>query len=223
MTPQQMIDSFRLQADDSATPYLWSDALVLAYLNEGQVEAARRARALEDGTTSAVCQISVLAGTATYAVDPRVLFIRRVKLASQTLPLPKIHPRDIDSFAPGWDSEPNGDPIVWMPYGNQSVRLHRTPAANTTLHLYVVRDPLADMTTSGSPVLSELPPRSHHGLVNYALHKAYLHRERQDQYRPEESRERLDMFEAEFGKKSSLIDELWINRQHGYDDYEGLR
>lgn len=223
MTPQQMIDSFRLQSDDAVAPYLWSDALVLAYLNEGQVEAARRSRAIEDGTTSAVCQIAVSAGTALYAVDSRVLFIRRAKLASQTLVLPKIHPRDIDLFAPGWDSQPNGDPLVWMPYGTQSVRLHPTPDANTTLHLYVVRDPLADMTTGLTPTLSELPARAHHGLVNYAMHRAYLHRERQDQYRPEESRERLDMFEAEFGKKSSLIDELWINRQHGYDDYEGLR
>ena len=54
------------------------------------------------------------------------------------------------------------------------------------------------------------------------LHRAFLHRERQDMYRPEESARYLSEFEEEFGKKSTAVDETWINRKHGYDEFEGL-
>ena len=303
MTPQQFIDQFRLEADDRSTPPLWSDALILAYVSEGQVEAARRTRILEDSETAAVCEIAITAGEPVYALDSRVIFVRRVKLESQRASLPKVNRKDLERCRPEYESDDDGDPVAWVNWDTGQLRLVPPPLANDTAHLTVVREPLADLALaavgatlavsgitsaagvatatltapnatlvtgdyvtiagatqteyngahaitvvdastitfahSGSPaspatgtityyrhiaaVALELPRRYNNGILNYALHKAYLHRERQDMYRPEESAARLAMFEAEFGKKSTAVDEVWIEDNHGFDDYEGLR
>lgn len=304
MTPQEFLTAFRNAADDHAKPPLWSDALVLFYGSEGEVEAARRTRSLIDSDTAAVCEIAVTTGTAVYTLDPRVIAIRRVKLESQARALPKLHRADLEHYRPEWESDDNDDPVVWVPWDTQKLRLVPPPDADDTAHLTVVREPLsaisiasqddplsvsgitndgagtatatlaapnADLVTgdyvtiagatqteyngaraitvvdastftfayTGSPASPatgtityarniaahgfEFPARNHYGLLNWALHKAYLHRERQDMYRPEESAQRLELFEAEFGKRSTAVDEDWINRNHGYDEYEGLR
>lgn len=230
MTPQEMLDHFRLQADDAAQPYLWGDALLIGYANEAQLEASRRARLFEDATTQAVCEIAVTAGTAIYDVDARVQFIRRVKLASQSRPLPKASVRALDEGAPGWEASDPSEPIGWIPWETHKVRLVPTPVANDTLRLIVVRDPLLPIDlgnplavpTPIDPTPAEAPARYHYALVDWVLHRAYLHRERQDQYRPEESKERLAMFEAEFGERRNAVDDIWIKRKHGYDEDEGL-
>lgn len=226
MTPQQLIDNFRQLADDLGTPPLWTDSVLMGYASEGQVEIARRTRCLVDSTTPEICQVAVVTGTAVYDVDPRVIFIRRAKLADQPLPLPKVDVPRLDLHRPGWDDEGNETPCAWLPWDAQKIRLFNTPAADGTLNLIVVREPLADIALAVDPdpaVDPEVPRRYHNGIVNWMLHRAYLHRERQDMYRPEESKERLAMFEEEFGKKSTAADEEWIHRHHGYDENEGLK
>lgn len=304
MTRDQLISTFRNLADDNAQPYLWSDAVLTSYAAHGELEACRRARLIEDRDTAAVCEIAVVAGTHTYAIDQRVIYIRRARLASQSEPLGKASVAALDEHRPGWEDEAQGAPLCWAPVGNRKVRLVPTPAANDTLRLTVVRGPLQEIsglgygaalgvasvvssanvatltlntppatalaagqryriagatqteyngivdvvsapttasftyahagtpdspatgTITAEPVIEavqpEILPAYHMGLVRWMLHRAFLHRERQDTYRPEESARYLAEFEAEFGAAPSAIDETWILRKHGYDEYEGL-
>lgn len=228
MTLQGLIDLFRSQADDnSVSNPLWDDVLLTARANEAQLEACRRARLLEDATTAAVCQVTVTAGTHTYDVDPRVMFIRRVKLDAQEFPLPKVDVPRLDLHRPGWDGEDGDDPITWMPWGNQQIRLFPTPIAADTLRMIVVREPLADMALAvvsppTAAVDPEIPRRYHDKLVDWMLYRCLLDRDREERYDPAGAKRHLDMFEQEFGKKSSAIDETWIARRHGYDENEGL-
>ncbi len=303
MTLQEIIDTFRELADDVAAPELWNDARLTVYANEAEREACRRARLIEDSDTAAVCQIAVVNGTSTYAVDPRVLFIRRAKLASQDHVLGKAHADDLDKFYCGWESNPASTPRAWTPVGIQKLRLVDSPDADDTLNLKVIRLPLAPMAltaqavpaaiasltndglgtatavlvvpttllatgdnttiagaveteyngahditvidastftfsvvgTPASPATGtityakntvdvgpEIADRYHLNLIDWMLYRAFMSRDKEEKYRPEESAARLTAFEAEFGKRSSAIDETWIQRQHGYTEYEGL-
>ncbi|HQR20020.1 MAG TPA: hypothetical protein PKV98_04085 [Burkholderiaceae bacterium] len=233
MTPQQLVDTFGLLADDNAEPKLWSDALRLTYASDGELEAARRARLILDTSTTEICQLEVSAVTAAEVadyepleVDARVIFVRRVKLDSQDRPLPKASVAELDLNCPGWETE-IGTPRAWIPWGDHQIRPYPLPDTDDVMRLHVIREPLEQVALATvSPAVAAVPleiaPRYHMGVVKWMLHRAYLHRERQDMYRPEESARYLAEFEEEFGKKSTAVDETWINRKHGYDEFEGV-
>ena len=109
-----LIALFRQEADDQAVPYLWSDAEATDYANDAQNEACRRARLIVDSTTAAVCQIAVAANNPVLTLDPRVLFVRRAKLASRSIPLVRRHLADMDLEAPGWEAI-NGSVDSYIP------------------------------------------------------------------------------------------------------------
>jgi hypothetical protein len=74
---------------------------------------------------------------------------------------------------------------------------------------------------SGSTVNPEIPARYHNGLVNWMLYRAFGKQDSETND-PEKSRNSLDKFELEFGKKSSAIDEKYIENNYGYDGYDGV-
>jgi hypothetical protein len=154
MTTQTLINDFRLDADDLASPPLWSDAYLTRVLNEAQTEAARRSRLLVDATTTAICQIPVTGGTApisTYDIDGRVIFLLRVKLGSQIQPLRKMSVRDMDERYPDWENAQPDTPIFWIPdIEDHKVRIWPTPVDDDTLNLQVVREPLAPMSLAST-------------------------------------------------------------------------
>lgn len=231
MTLVQLISSFREVADDVGTPPLWSDAVVTFWANEAQHEAARRARLFLDSSTDATCKIDVTAGTAVYTVDPRVIFVRRAKLSSMTTTLAKINLNDMDRTFPGWESAQASTPMHWIPTGDHQITLFPTPIVNDVLRLQVIREPLADMApaidnvdpTPDVPAVDpEIAARMQFRLIDWMLYRAFMVRDKEEKFDPESAKLYLASFEAEFGKPSSAIDETWINREHGYDDYEGL-
>lgn len=144
-TLQQIINEFRESFDDKGTPPLWSDATLQAYANEAQVEASRRARLIEDRETAAICQIAVSTGTSVYALDPRIIRLRRVKLASQDQRLQKMDERVLDRMLPSWEALDAAPPEGWIPWGSGQLRLVPAPNANDTANLWTIREPLLRM------------------------------------------------------------------------------
>lgn len=149
-TLQQIIDDFRELFDDKGSPPLWTDAVLQGYANEAQVEAARRARLIEDRDTAAICQIAVSTGTSVYAVDHRVIRLKRVKLASQDQKLQKMDERVLDRMLPSWESLLAAPPEGWIPWGSRQIRLVPTPDAADTAALWVIREPLLRMRLAQS-------------------------------------------------------------------------
>lgn len=295
----QIIDDFRYAADDRGTPPLWSDALLTRYANEAQVEAARRARLIEDRSSS-ICEIALASGTDVYDIDQRVIRLKRIKLASQAQRLPKIDERDLERARPDWESYAASTPEVWLPWGSRQVRIHPAPSAADTAALWIVREPLLRMrlaepglavtsvtrtgdvarvtlttaptvpivvgdtvtmagaaqgdyngaqlvtavisstvfefavantpvtpatgtiTASIDAVDSELAPRHADHLYHWMMYRALLERDKEEKYDSDGAKRHLDEFEAEFGKRSSAIDETWIARHHEVDDLEGI-
>lgn len=205
-----LIKLFRSEVDDTAEPYLWSDDEAIEYANDAQNEACRRSRLIIDSSTAAICQIAVVANTATYALDPRVLFIRRARLTG-LLPLKRKNVQDMDNCNPSWEDASSTTPTAFITdFETGKIRLYPTPNAAFTLNLMVVRTPLAEMNDDRET--PEINARYHRSLRFWMMYRAYGKQDTQAND-PKKSIEALTLFEQEFGKKSSAIDETWIERE----------
>jgi hypothetical protein len=213
MTLEQLKDAFRTMADDLETRYLFSDADVVRHLNEGQVEACFRKRLLVDSTSS-FTQVAISSGTSVYPLDNRIIFIRRVKLTSSTIPLGAADHRDMDKSLHGWDTQTGAveryitglDPIAYP----KKLRLYRIPTVSGTAGLTVVREPLVAMSADGdSP---EIPEYYHEKLLHWPLYRGYMNRDA-DIYNPEHAKDHLAKFEAVFGtREAAEAEELLLQK-----------
>ena len=229
MTLAEMFAIAREDLDDTATANpLYSDARLLFWANEAQMEACRRARLLVDATTADICTINVEAGDQVVTVDPRVIFIRRIKLGSHVFG--KMCLSDLERIDPEWLGTDQGEPDVWVPdYETGKIAFNRPFDADGTLALVVVREPttmaLADPNASPTPldeVGPEISPRYHYGLFYWIKFRAQMQRDVEEKYDPEIAKTSLKEFEREFGATSSAQNEAFIHRRHGYDEFEGL-
>lgn len=220
MTLKELLDYSRRQLDDTKTPYLWSKADLVLWLNEAEREAARRARLLVDSRTAEVCELTVVADEPYLTLDPRVLFVRRARLASVSWYLKKFDVRDLDECRPGWESE-TGD--VWGYVQNEDsrhLRLVGTPTASDTLKITVSRLPLVEMAADTDE--PEIRSPYHLNLHHWVLWRAYSVDDT-DLRDDEKAARNLALFEAEFGRRSTAIDEQWTREHHGYNSMEGER
>jgi hypothetical protein len=227
-----LIKTAATRADDLAAGLLWSRAEWIEFANDAQSEACRRARLLVDSTTPAVCSITLVDGTPTYDLHDSIIFVRRVRLLESVdgtalSILKRRHSNDLDGSAgPGWQEEV-GQPRMWVPDLDDhkfrpypipdtddwevSLTVHRTALVPTANETYPMED------GDDEP---EIRRRHHLGLVNWMLYRAYSKQDSQC-YNPKAAAMFLADFEAEFGKKSSAIDEAWLAREQDFTEVEG--
>jgi len=213
----KLIELLRQQLDDTAKPYLWSDIELIAYINEAEREACRRARLIVDSTTSAICSISISASTAKYALDSRVISIRRAKLASRTIPLGWASYLDLDENRPGWETETGEIEAYNTDLNTGYILFYRIPTASDTVTLTVVREPLAEMNDLEET--PEIPTRYHVNMLRWAMVQAYL---KPDSETKNDELAQLNeaLFTQEFGPKRSALDEAY-EYQHQYSTEDG--
>lgn len=215
MKARDIIKLFRIDVDDEAEPNLWSDEEVLDYLNDAQNEAARRSRLLLDSSTTAITRIAVTGGLGLYALDPRVLFVRKIRFANKR-PLRRMNMQDMESRDPFWEDQQPSEPMYFIPdFEAGKVLLWPTPTDNDTLLLTVVRDPLEEVKDEDDT--PEINARHHRSLRFWMAHRAYQKQDAEASD-PQKAAFSLAMFEQEFGKKSAAIDEEWINREQQEGD-----
>jgi hypothetical protein len=204
---------------DTRPPYFWSDVELEVYLNEAQVEACRRARLLVDSTTAAVCQVAITIDTQDFALDPRVIMVRRAKLANESFPLTRKSQAALDEEYPGWDTDSSSTPSFYFADAN-SAKISLYPKADTadTLHMTVVREPLVEMNDDEDT--PEIPARYHYSLLHWALHRAYM-KPGSETFNDKESATALAMFEVEFGRRRSADVERFEAEHEGYDIEHG--
>ena len=193
MTLGDLIDVFRARAFDTKEPYLWSDAEVREFADDAENEAAERARLIKDSTTTAICQVAVVANTAAYALDSRVISVERAKLDSQSVPLVLsstqamdqnmgVRPRDwrasssnwVGGIAGGWEAR-QGTPntaVLDAEGPGWKLMLSPIPTKADTLRLQVYRLPLVALSTSEANT-PEIPLRLHIRLVDWMVYRAY--------------------------------------------------
>lgn len=168
-----LIAQFRVDADDGVEDYFWSDAQVKGWLNEAVSEAAIRARLLHESVNSAICQITVAAGTSVYPLHAALYEIDHIafKPTGQTRsqPLHLISREELDIAEPDW-RDMAGE-VRYAVQGDKSIRLALTPSTTGVLYIEGYRLPLADMALDAdTPEINA----AHHGkLVHWALHRAF--------------------------------------------------
>lgn len=219
MNLSELIANARIQATDRVAPYLWSDDEITSYANDAEREACRRARLITDSTTASVCNITLVAATASYTLSRKVLFVNRVKLVGESIPLGPVSYKDLDRQVPGWEDE-TGTPTRYVKDTDTGkFRPYPTPTAAGTAKLTVTRLPLEDMV--GDSDEPEIQPHLHGSLLFWILHCMFSKPDN-DGYDEAKAAKNLALFEQEFGKKSAAFDEAWIEREHGYTPDEGV-
>lgn len=218
MKLSELLELTRVEIDDTEAPYLWSDAELIDAAADAENEACRRARLIIDSSTAAICQISVTAASNLYALDDRVLFVRRAKMGLEDSPLCRASYRDMDANMLGWESH-TGTPTHYITdYETGKIRLYPTPVAADTLSMTVVRLPLVQLS---DPELDpEIKPHYHRSLRFWMMYRAYSKQD-VDAHDDKRAADNLALFEQEFGPKSRAIDEEWIEREQATDPFDG--
>ena len=161
------IKRFREETMDEQLPYLWSDSLILRYLDEAQTEFCRRTEGIEDSTSS-ICTINVPAGADSVTVSPKILKVRSVTIADtgRALEISSIEAErgGFHLFA--------GDPrTIVLKLNAREALIMPAAKRDIGLKLDVMRLPLNPIESPGDEV--ELDAMYDGTLMHYALYRAY--------------------------------------------------
>jgi len=200
MTFSEIIALDRGLLDDEILPYKWKDAELVACANQTINELCEKARIIIDSTTPAICNVPLLAGTAKYAKDSRIIEILRGRMVTYDCKITRRTGSFMDNYSSGWDSATasTGTPRNFLEdLDTGYFTLTPAPDANDTLWLTVVRLPLdqmtlADLTNGASP---EIHFKHHYALSDGILARAYLKQDAET-YDP---------------KKSARHMQIWLN------------
>lgn len=198
MNLEQLIASFRVDADDLVEPFLFSDDWIAGWLTEAQSEAAIRGRLILEDADPDVCQIAVTAGTASYELHRSVYEIADLRFmpagASRSTPLPLVTREWLDDKRPGWRD--NCKDLSLAIQSDRRLRIVGTPNTDGVLHLEAYRVPLKALENdTDKPELSEA---HHRHLVYWALHRAFS-RPDSETIDPQRADRALEAFTRYFG------------------------
>jgi hypothetical protein len=76
MNTTELLEQFREEMNDVATPYLWSDTLVYRYIGDAQKQFCRFTNGISDSRTPAVTQVTIQPGVEWYAAHSSILKVR---------------------------------------------------------------------------------------------------------------------------------------------------
>ena len=177
--PGDIVDTTKpWQNDDSGL--LWSNDEICQYADEAQQELFIR-RHKKDNTTVAVTQITVVASTATYAFDKRILGIERVKFidsAADEFVLDKTTHQTLDLLRTNWQKDGDGVVDEYIEdFENREITLYRTPKLAGTLFLTVRRLPIARLSRTLRHKLLEADDETQYDLLDWMMFRAYLKRD----------------------------------------------
>lgn len=215
MNAGAVIKDWRDQTKQKSIPYLIDESEAFSYLNEAQMEAARRSRLLIDSTTPGIAQVDVSAGSPVVDIDSRIISIRRIRLASSSRPLTKRTVRQMDEQFPGWDTATTvSQPfVVVTDYQSDALFLYPSPKADDVLLMTVSREPVFQIEDSDDDL--EISPRYVGGLVDWMKYRTYMN-EDTDLFNEKKAAVALASFESEFGPAVGAINERF-EFEH-YDD-----
>ena len=212
MTLGELISRFRREVKDMFYPYFFADEDIIAWLNEAEEEACRRAFLIVDSTSTA-SQLDIAAGDVGSDLDPLVIFVRRATLQSTHRPLIPAVVRSMDEELPGWENAQASVPTRFIPdWQTGYLRLYPPSRSADTIKLTVVRLPVRPMVEEDDE--PEIRRQFHAYLLDWAKHRAYNIPD-SDFFDAKKSDYHLSVFTQKFGE-TSAISEAWAMEQY-YD------
>jgi hypothetical protein len=152
----------RRRLDDTVQPYGWTDEDLDAWINEACREASLRGNWTRQSLT-----VAVVSGTATTTLDASVVYVERIKLASDGRILTRTTRDWIDARCFNWE-EITGTPTRFFIQGRE-LTLYPKPDANDTLTMEALCTPDLLTSNSAEPDLDEF---SHRHLLEWVVYRA---------------------------------------------------
>ena len=161
--------------DDSVQSLLrWSNEELTDYINAAERETAIRTNTLIESESTAVCRISVTAGTDVYKLHPKIITIERAKLENGLYPQEEISLRDAEGQRADWETYSKEPDYYFRDWQKGKIRIWPTPIADDTLRLMVYRLPLGDMDLENwESEEPEIHEQFQDKMLSWAMHLAY--------------------------------------------------
>lgn len=185
MKVQQLYDLFRAEMVDIATPYLWGDDEVFAYMDDAYKMFVRLTGGIADFTSEATL-VDIVTGEAVADLDRRILRIMQAFRVSDGAPIQIKNPTDIVTtrdndygmIRPVYlDTRPG--PVRYMVIGAQRGKCKwiQVPEVDDQAQLYIYRLPLVSIDPDDPDLdfeFDEIGEEHHPHLVNWMRRCAYL-------------------------------------------------
>lgn len=173
MNSTELLDLFRLEMADTATPYLWSDDEAYVYMDDGQKTFCRLTDGIPDSRTAAVTQLEFVAGESWAALSPKVRQIRRAWNLDTGEKVDLYTAEQAESAGITFAETLTG-PVRGIVTGleKNAVRATRVPTADATVQMSVYRLPLVDITVDGDQEF-EIDAQHVLSLLLWMKHRAY--------------------------------------------------
>lgn len=175
MQLRQLINRFRVEANDNVQPYFIEDDAVINWLNDAEAEACIRGRLLHESNNREVCNIAVKANQASYPLHDALYEISRIWFEpgnGQTgsyLALMSSETLNSRYFSENW-IRMQGFPQFAL-QDDTGIRVVPIPTMSGELQMEGYRVPISPMLLDDD--VPEIKPIHHVYLVYWALHKAF--------------------------------------------------
>lgn len=214
MRVSTLLAESRTRLDDEILPYKFSDNKILSWLNEAHIQACRRIRYLIETT-----RISVRAGVSQYDKPSNAIFIRRVKLASQSEALGFLSYKDLDETACGWEEETGCPTHIVTDLSTNKITLYPIPTVNDTLSITSIVEPEQLVGDT------DIPSRFAYSLVDWVCYRAFQVYQTEDggldgKY-SQLAMQYLSNFDREFETPSTAKNEVFDERNRPFNNYDG--
>jgi len=206
MTLQEFLERLREDfLDDRIQPYYWSDDTLLRYAIDAEREACRRSNILITNLEDAMCNISITAGTSSYSLHPKILYILAAYNTTDNYPLYQVERVALDSEIPNWRTLESDTPSWFFIETPDIITIVPTPTHDFVLNLTVSHLPLNDEKQVSDSF--EIPEQYQDDLLYWAAYLA-LSKEDINTDRKAKAQYFLQQFEAAFGRRKPALTEI---------------
>lgn len=166
-----LLDLFRVEMNDTAKPYLWSDEEVIGYIDDAQKMFCRKTDGIPDDETTEVCVLEVVPGTDRLDLHPSIRRVRSATRRSNGRPVEVLNPENTAERGYFFDGRPG--PVRALVIGGSNHRARVWPLSDETetLDLAVYRLPLTTIDDTDIPL--EVDSEHHPHLLMWCKHRAY--------------------------------------------------
>lgn len=172
MNSTDLLNRFRVDVSDVATPYLWGDEEIYQNIDDAQKMFCRLTGGIPDASTAAVTRIAYTAGTASIPLHTSILKIRDVYFLSDGKSLSVKNYEDLQEAGFRLDGRQGRPYYLVIGMEADKALLYPTPTADDTLCLLVDRLPIKPITDAGDQKL-EVQEEHHLHLLHWVKHLAY--------------------------------------------------
>lgn len=208
MKRSELIEKARKKVDDVEEPFLVDEESFVDFANEAVLEACRRSR-LKLGKMT----LNVIANQSEYELPTGMIFIRSAKLTNEYGKLTPISYSDLEECNPRWE-EDKGEPVhIITDIETGKFTLYPAPETNSILVIGGTQEPIFGETL-------DILERYHFSLIFWLCHKYYGQQD-PDIHDAKLEMKNLELFENEFGKKSSAENETFDYRNLPFHNNDG--